>query len=131
MGPLPLGEGHLAPRQIEKHRAAAPGTGIQRHQIAVSPAIQLAGGFAARGGLPSGRVCSHAGSRVMMDLRAEGGAGVLVRAHKQAAANGTQLRLVVHSAVVLRSLRLVQMDSLLPICPTLSQALAAGPAPAP
>jgi anti-anti-sigma factor len=59
------------------------------------------------------------------------GISVLVRAHKQAAANGTQLRLVVHSAVVLRSLRLVQMDSLLPIFPTLSQALAAGPAPAP
>lgn len=59
------------------------------------------------------------------------GISVLVRAHKQAVANGTQLRLVVHSAVVLRSLRLVQMDSLLPICPTLSQALAAGPAPAP
>ena len=59
------------------------------------------------------------------------GISVLVRAHKQAAANGTQLRLVVHSTVVLRSLRLVQMDSLVPICPTLSQALAAGPAPAP
>lgn len=59
------------------------------------------------------------------------GISVLVRAHKQAAASRTQLRLVVHSTVVLRSLRLVQMDSLLPICPTLSQALAAGPAPAP
>ena len=59
------------------------------------------------------------------------GISVLVRAHKQAAANGTQLRLVVHSTVVLRSLRLVQMDSLLPIYPTLSQALAAGPASRP
>jgi anti-sigma B factor antagonist len=56
------------------------------------------------------------------------GIGVLVRAHKQAAANRTQLRLVVHSRVVLRSLRLVQMDHLVPIYPTLSQALAAGPA---
>src|SRR5262249_56821246 len=28
MGPFPLGEAHLPPRQIEKHRAAAPGTGI-------------------------------------------------------------------------------------------------------
>jgi anti-sigma B factor antagonist len=53
------------------------------------------------------------------------GISVLVRAHKQAAANGTQLRLVVPSAVVLRSLRLVQVDYLLPIYPTLSQALAA------
>jgi anti-sigma B factor antagonist len=59
------------------------------------------------------------------------GISVLVRAHKQAAANGTQLRLVVHSTVVLRSLRLVQMDYLLPIYPTLSQALAAGSASAP
>ena len=59
------------------------------------------------------------------------GISVLVRAHKQAAANGTQLQLVVHSQVVLRSLRLVQLDDLLPIYPTLSQALAAGPASAP
>jgi anti-sigma B factor antagonist len=59
------------------------------------------------------------------------GISVVVRAHKQAAANGTQLRLVVHSTVVLRSLRLVQMDYLLPIYPTLSQALAAGSASAP
>ena len=59
------------------------------------------------------------------------GISVLVRAHKQAAANRTQLRLVVHSTVVLRSLRLVQMDSLVPIYPTLSQALAAGPVPTP
>jgi anti-sigma B factor antagonist len=59
------------------------------------------------------------------------GISMLVRAHKQAAANGTQLRLVVHSTVVLRSLRLVQMDYLLPIYPTLSQALAVGPASTP
>ena len=59
------------------------------------------------------------------------GISVLVRAHKQAAANGTQLRLVVHSTVVLRSLKLVQMDHLLPIYPTLSQALADGPASTP
>jgi anti-sigma B factor antagonist len=59
------------------------------------------------------------------------GISVLVRAHKQAAANGTQLQLVVQSPVVLRSLRLVQLEDLLPIYPTLSQALAAGPASAP
>ena len=46
------------------------------------------------------------------------GISALVRAHKQAVANGTQLRLV-------------QMDHLLPIYPTLSQALAAGPASRP
>ena len=59
------------------------------------------------------------------------GISVLVRAHKQAVANGAQLRLVVLSTAVLRSLRLVQMDYLLPIYPTLSQALAAGPASSP
>jgi anti-anti-sigma factor len=59
------------------------------------------------------------------------GISVLVRAHKQAAANGTQLRLVVVSTIVLRALRLVQLDDLLPIHPTLSQALAAEPASGP
>jgi anti-anti-sigma factor len=55
------------------------------------------------------------------------GISMLVRAHKQAAANGTRLRLVVPSAAVLRTLTLVQVDHLLLIYPTLSQALAAGP----
>ena len=59
------------------------------------------------------------------------GISILVRAHKQAAANKTELRLVVPSTVVLRALTLAQMDHLLPIYPSLSQALAAGPAPAP
>jgi anti-sigma B factor antagonist len=57
------------------------------------------------------------------------GISILVRAHKQAVANGTVLRLVVPSASVLRSLALVRMDALLPIYPSLSQALAAGPQP--
>lgn len=52
------------------------------------------------------------------------GISMLVRVHKQAAANGTQLRLVVRSTSVLRALRLVQMDYLLPFYPSLSQALA-------
>jgi anti-anti-sigma factor len=59
------------------------------------------------------------------------GISVLVRAHKQAVANGTELRLVVFSTVVLRALRLVQLDYLLPIYPALSQALAAEPASRP
>jgi anti-anti-sigma factor len=53
------------------------------------------------------------------------GISMLIRAHKQAAANNTELRLVVASAAVLRTLTLVKIDSLLPIYPTLSQALAA------
>ena len=59
------------------------------------------------------------------------GISMLVQAHKQAAANGTQLRLVVRSSPVLRALRLVRMDQLLPIYPSLSQALTAAPQPGP
>ena len=59
------------------------------------------------------------------------GISMLVRAHKQAAANRTELRLVVRSTAVLRTLTLVGLDHLLPIYPSLSQALAAGPAPRP
>ena len=57
------------------------------------------------------------------------GISKLVRAHQQAAANKTELRLVVPSRTVLRALTLVEMDHLLPIYPSLSQALAAGSAP--
>jgi anti-sigma B factor antagonist len=56
---------------------------------------------------------------------------MLVRAHKQAAANGTQLRLVVRSTSVLRALTLARMDHLLPIYPSLSEALAATAEPGP
>jgi len=59
------------------------------------------------------------------------GISVLVQAHKQAAANGTQLRLVVRSTRVLRALTLVRMDQLLPIYPSLSQALADAAEPGP
>lgn len=55
------------------------------------------------------------------------GISMLVRAHKQAAANRCQLRLVVRSTAVLRALTLAQVDHLLPIYPNLSQALAAEP----
>jgi len=59
------------------------------------------------------------------------GINMLVRAHQQAAANGTELRLVVASTAVLRTLMLLGLDDLLAIYPSLSQALAAGPAPGP
>jgi len=59
------------------------------------------------------------------------GINALVRAHQQAAANGTELRLVVASPAVLRPLTLTGLDDLLPIYPSLSQALAAGSAPRP
>ena len=73
---------------------------------------------------------------VMADMTAtrfcdSSGISMLVQAHGQAAANGTELRLVVASAAVLRTLTLTGLDQLLPIYPSLSQALAAGPAPRP
>jgi anti-sigma B factor antagonist len=59
------------------------------------------------------------------------GISMLVRANKQAAANGTQLRLVVRSTAILRAFTLVRLDQLLPIYPSLSQALVAEPRPRP
>jgi anti-anti-sigma regulatory factor len=59
------------------------------------------------------------------------GISMLVRAHKQAAANRTEVRLAVLSTAVLRALTLVEIDHLLPIYPTLSQALAARSVPGP
>jgi anti-sigma B factor antagonist len=59
------------------------------------------------------------------------GIRMLVRARHQAAATGTELRLVVASTAVRRAFTLVRLDQLLPIYPRLSQALAAGPTPAP
>ncbi len=59
------------------------------------------------------------------------GINMLVRAHQQAAANRTGLRLVVASTAVLRALTLAGLDHVPPIYPSLSQALAAGPAPGP
>ena len=59
------------------------------------------------------------------------GISMLVQAHKQAAANGTELRLAVASLAVLRTLTLVRLDDLLAIYPSLSQALAAVQPPRP
>ena len=59
------------------------------------------------------------------------GISMLVRARKRAAANRTELRLVVPSTAVRRVFELVRMDDLLPIYPSLSQALTAGPVPGP
>ena len=59
------------------------------------------------------------------------GISMLVLAHRQAAANHAELRLVVLSAVVLRALKLVRMDCLLPIYPSLAAALTPEAAPEP
>jgi len=59
------------------------------------------------------------------------GISMLVLAHRQAAANGAELRLAVPTPAVLRALKLVRMDSLLPIYPSLDAALAPEAAPKP
>ena len=59
------------------------------------------------------------------------GINMLVRVHQQAAANGTELRLVVASPAVLRILTLLGLDDLLAIYPSLSQALRQGQRPRP
>jgi anti-sigma B factor antagonist len=83
-----------------------------------------------------GSACTAGVRTVIADMTAttfcdSSGISMLVRAHKHAAANGTRLRLVVPSAAVLRALTLVGRDDLLPISPSLSQALAAAPGPGP
>ena len=57
------------------------------------------------------------------------GISMLVQAHRQAVANQAELRLVVLSAAVLRALKLVRMDSLLPIYSSLEAALTPEAAP--
>ena len=59
------------------------------------------------------------------------GISMLVLAHRQAAAIGAELRLVVPAAAVLRALKLVRMDRMLPIYPSLDAALAPGAVPGP
>ena len=54
------------------------------------------------------------------------GARILVAACEQAAANNIEMRLVVPSAFVLRALRLMRLDRLLPVYLTLDGALAHG-----
>jgi anti-sigma B factor antagonist len=59
------------------------------------------------------------------------GISMLVRAHKQAAAHGTELRLVVRSTAVLRTLALAGIGQLLPVFSTVTQARAVTPVPDP
>jgi anti-sigma B factor antagonist len=87
---------------------------------------------AGRAGQQLGSALTPGVTTVIADMTAttfcdSSGISMLIRAHQQAAANGTELRLVVPSAAVLRALTLVRMDCLLPVYPSLSQALAARP----
>ena len=102
--------------------------------VALPAEIDMA--TAGRAGQLLGAAFAPSVATVIADMTAttfcdSAGISMLVRAHKQAAANETQLRLVVRSASVLRALTLVRMDYLLPIYPSLSQALAAAPEPGP
>jgi anti-sigma B factor antagonist len=59
------------------------------------------------------------------------GISMLVVAHRKATASNGQLRLVVLSTTVLRALTLVRLDHLLPVYPSLADALEPEPAPQP
>jgi anti-sigma B factor antagonist len=89
---------------------------------------------AGRAGQQLGSAFAPSVATVIADMTAttfcdSSGISMLVRAHKHAAATSTQLRLAVPSTAVRRTLALVQVDSLLPVYPSLHQALAAKPAP--
>jgi anti-anti-sigma factor len=53
--------------------------------------------------------------------------GVLVRAHRQAAAEGAELRLVIRSRSLLRIFSITGVDSVIPAYPTLAEALSERP----
>jgi anti-sigma B factor antagonist len=78
-----------------------------------------------------------AGARVviadMTDTRFcdSSGISMLVVAHRKATASNAELRLVVLSTTVLRALTLVRLDHLLPVYPSLAEALEPKPAPQP
>ena len=59
------------------------------------------------------------------------GLRILVLAHRQAAANNAELRVVIPAATVLRSMAITQVDTVLLIYPSLDAALAPQPAAGP
>jgi anti-sigma B factor antagonist len=100
--------------------------------VALPAEIDMA--TAGRAGQQLGSAFAASVTAVIADMTAttfcdSSGISMLVRAHKQAAATSTQLRLAVPSTAVRRTLALVQVDSLLPVYPSLTQALAAKPVP--
>jgi anti-anti-sigma factor len=100
--------------------------------IALPAEIDMAN--AGRAGQQLGSAVAPGVATVIADMTAttfcdSSGISMLVRAHKQAVANSTQLRLAVPCPAVRRTLALVQVDCLLPVYPSLHQALAAGPVP--
>lgn len=102
--------------------------------IALPAEIDMAN--ADRVGQQLGSACTPGVRTVIADMTAttfcdSSGISMLVRAHRQAAASRTGLRLAVPATAVRRVLALAGMDQLLAIYPSLSQALAAGPVPAP
>jgi anti-sigma B factor antagonist len=59
------------------------------------------------------------------------GISMLVVAHRKAVASSAELRLVALSTEVLRALTLVRIDHLLPVYPSVAEALKSTPAPEP
>jgi anti-anti-sigma factor len=59
------------------------------------------------------------------------GISMLLVAHRKAIASSAELRLVALSTEVLRALTLVRIDHLLPVYPSLAEALKRGPVPEP
>ena len=102
----------------------------------IAPPAGIDMASASRAGQQLGSAIAPGVRTVIADLMAtsfcdSSGISMLVRAHKQAAANGTELRLAAATQAVLRALTLAGLDQLLAIYPSLSQALAARPAPQP
>ena len=102
--------------------------------VALPAEIDMAS--AGRAGQQLGSALAPGVKTVIADMTAtrfcdSSGISMLVRARKQAAANRTELRLVVSCTAVLRTMTLVSLDRLLRIYPSLSQALAAVSPPRP
>jgi hypothetical protein len=57
--PFPLGQGDLAPGQIEQDRAGAAGARVQRQEVAVTGPLRPADLPNSRGKVPSGRIRRH------------------------------------------------------------------------
>jgi len=102
--------------------------------VALPAEIDMA--TAGQAGEDLGSVLANNPSTVIADMTAtrfcdSSGISMPVRAHKHAAAHGTEFRRGVRSARVLRILALAGIGQLLPVFPTWPQALAATPVPEP
>ena len=80
--------------------------------------------------------CSNGDRTVVVDLSGthfcdSAGLNVLVRAHQQSEAQGCEVRLVMSEPDILRIFMVTGIDQVIPIFPSLAEAVAAEPVPAP